>query len=99
MEIISNNNGSITTLSLKGRLDTVTSPDLEKAVSEAMASSETVELDFAGIVYVSSAGLRVLLQGEKAAKSAGKRMVLKNVSTDVTEVFEITGFSDILNIV
>ncbi|MCL1832115.1 MAG: STAS domain-containing protein [Oscillospiraceae bacterium] len=55
-------------------------------------------LNFAGVDYVSSAGLRVLLQGQKNAQAAEKSMVLKNVSPDVMEVFDVTGFSGILTI-
>ena len=94
MEIIKTGGG----LSLKGRLDTVTSPKLQEALAEIISSSETFELDFAGVDYVSSAGLRVLLQGQKNAQAAGKSMVLKNVTSEVKEVFDITGFSGILTI-
>ena len=85
-------------LSLKGRLDTITSPKLQEALDEVVSSSETFELDFAEVDYVSSAGLRVLLQGQKNAQAAGKSMALKNVSAEVMEVFDVTGFSGILTI-
>ena len=86
-------------LSLKGRVDTVTSPKLQEALAEVMPSDEQIELDFAEVDYVSSAGLRVLLQGQKNAQAAGKTMTLKNVSSEVMKVFDITGFSGILTIV
>jgi anti-anti-sigma factor len=99
MEINKTQNGSTVILILTGRLDTVTAPKMQEALTEAILSAEKVELDFAGMDYVSSAGLRVLLLGEKNAKAAGKSMTLKNVSQEVMDVFEITGFSGILTIV
>ena len=86
-------------LTLTGRLDTVTSTKLQTALTEVIQSSETVVLDFAGVEYVSSAGLRVLLQGQKTAQGADKSMKLKNVSSEVMEVFDVTGFSGILTII
>ena len=86
-------------LSLKGRLDTVTSPKLHEVLAEVISSAEAVELDFAEVDYVSSAGLRVLLQGQKSAQVLKKSMVLKNVSSEVMEVFDVTGFSGILTII
>jgi anti-anti-sigma factor len=85
-------------LVLSGRLDTVTAPKLQEALVESIKSYSKTELDFAGVEYVSSAGLRVLLLGEKSAKAAGKSMVLENVSKDVMEVFDVTGFTGILTI-
>ncbi|MCL2033118.1 MAG: STAS domain-containing protein [Oscillospiraceae bacterium] len=86
-------------LTLSGRLDTVTSPKLQEALAELMSSSDKIELDFSEIGYVSSAGLRVLLLGHKNASASGKTMTLKNVLPEVMEVFEITGFLDILTII
>jgi anti-anti-sigma factor len=99
MEIIATTTAGGAELTLTGRLDTVTSTKLQTALTEAIGSSEAVALDFAGVEYVSSAGLRVLLQGQKMAQASEKSMTLKNVSADVMEVFEITGFSGILTIV
>jgi anti-anti-sigma factor len=99
MEIKKMQNGLTGILNLIGRLDIVTAPKLQEALTEVITSAEKVELDFAGVDYVSSAGLRVLLLGEKNAKAAGKSMTLKNVSHEVMDVFEITGFSGILTIV
>ena len=99
MEIKATTTAGGAELTLTGRLDTVTSTKLQTALTEAIGSSETVALDFAGVEYVSSAGLRVLLQGQKTAQASEKSMTLKNVSSDVMEVFEITGFSGILTIV
>jgi anti-anti-sigma factor len=99
MEIKKMQNGITEVLQLTGRLDIVTAPKLQEVLTEAITSAEKVELDFAGVDYVSSAGLRVLLLGKKNAKTSGKSMTLKNVSHEVMDVFEITGFSGILTIV
>jgi anti-anti-sigma factor len=99
MEIRKTQTGDTDILTLIGRLDIVTAPKLEEALLELIPSSEKVELDFAGVDYVSSAGLRVLLLGEKNTKAAGKTMTLKNVSREVMKVFEIAGFSGILTII
>ena len=98
MEIKKKQTGGKALLSLKGRLDTNTSPKLEEALSEALAVASTIELDFSGLEYVSSAGLRVLLSVSKKARAEEKTFTLKNVPVDVMEVFEITGFSGILDI-
>ena len=98
MEIKKTQDGGRVVLCLTGRLDTVTSPKLQAALSEAIPNAEAIELDFREVAYVSSAGLRVLLLGEKSAKAGAKTMTLTNVSPDVMEVFEITGFSGILTI-
>jgi len=86
-----------TTLAILGRLDTSTSPKLQEALLSEFGIAKHIELDFAGLVYVSSAGLRVLLLGEKTAKARGGRQTLINVSPDIAEVFEITGFSRVLH--
>jgi anti-anti-sigma factor len=62
-------------------------------------NTKHVELDFAELVYVSSAGLRVLLMGEKTSKTKGAKMTIANVSADIMEVFDMTGFADILTII
>ena len=98
MEIKKNQSGKSIILSLKGRLDTVTSPKLQDALAEVLTDFNDVELDFASIDYVSSAGLRVLLFGQKKSHSSGKTMKLKNVSPEVMEVFEVTGFNGMLTI-
>jgi anti-sigma B factor antagonist len=99
MEITKNEINEGVELTLIGRLDTITAPKLQIVLAEALQSSETVVLDFDGVGYVSSAGLRVLLQGQKAAQGADKSMKLKNVSSEVTEVFDVTGFTGILTII
>jgi len=86
-----------TTIVLSGRLDTTTSPKLQEILLPEISNAEHIELDFAKLIFVSSAGLRILLMGEKAAKTKGSRQTLVNVSPDIMEVFEITGFSSVLN--
>jgi len=98
MEIVKTQNEGTAILSLTGRLDTITSPKLQEALTEAIPLSDAIELDFSGIDYVSSAGLRVLLFGQKSMQSADKTMTLTNVSSEVMEVFEVTGFSGMLTI-
>ena len=82
---------------LGGRLDTTTAPELEKELKESFAGVSELTLDFAGLEYISSAGLRVLLSTQKAMKNQGK-MKIKNVNETILEIFEVTGFSDILTI-
>ncbi len=85
-------------LALEGRLDTTTAPELEKELSCLMPDLRALTLDFAGLDYVSSAGLRVLLSAQKTMNKQGN-MKLTNVNATVMEIFEVTGFSDILTIV
>jgi len=88
-----------TTLALSGRLDTTTAPKLQETLIPEFDGAKHVELDFTELAYVSSAGLRVLLMGEKAAKAASASMTLTGVSEEIMEVFEMTGFADMLTIV
>ena len=88
---------NVVTLKVSGRLDTTTAPSLESAVSETVGSCESLVLDFAGLEYISSAGLRVILKAQKAMMAKGG-MKLLNVNETIMEIFEITGFSDILTI-
>lgn len=86
-----------TVFALEGRLDTVTAPDLEKAFKESLDGVTELELDFAGLEYISSAGLRVLLAAQKVMNKQGE-MRLIHVNETIMEIFEVTGFSDILTI-
>lgn len=97
MEIIKNKTGNALDVNLKGRLDTTTAPQLEEVVSGELDGVEVFTLDFSDLEYISSAGLRVLLAAQKRMNKQGK-MSIKNVNDDINEVFEITGFSDILTI-
>lgn len=97
MTITKQQNGTALTLAVSGRLDTTTSPELEQELSASLDSADSLILDFSGLDYVSSAGLRVLLSAHK--QMSGKSgMKVKNVNEIVREVFDVTGFSDILNI-
>ena len=82
---------------LSGRLDTVTAPELEQDLQSTLPEAQTLTLDFAGLEYISSAGLRVLLSTQKAMSAKGG-MTVKNVGDVVREVLDVTGFSDILTI-
>jgi len=84
-------------LALSGRLDTVTAPELESVLKESIEGAESLEFDMTELEYISSAGLRVLLSAQKTMSKQGS-MVLKNVNEDVREIFDVTGFSDILTI-
>ncbi len=90
-------NGSELTLSLTGRLDTTTAPELEAVIKENITGVTNLVIDFAGLEYLSSAGLRVILSAQKTMNKQGE-MVIRNVNETINEVFEITGFIDILTI-
>lgn len=85
------------TLSIKGRLDTTTAPELERELDCALAEINALVLDFSSLDYVSSAGLRVILKAQKIMGAKGS-MKLVGVNETIMEIFEITGFSDILTI-
>lgn len=97
MDIIKTKNENELVLAIEGRLDTTTAPELETALKSELDGVESLVLDFVNLEYISSAGLRVILSAQKQMNKQGK-MVIRNVSTDVHEVFEITGFTDILTI-
>ena len=96
MTINKTENGNELILALSGRLDTVTAPSLEAEIS-CIPNITTLILDLSELDYTSSAGLRVLLVAQKRMNNNGK-MIIRNVSPSVMEVFDITGFSDILTI-
>ena len=85
-------------LKVKGRLDTMTSPQLDKEVETNLKGTELLTMDLSELDYVSSAGLRVLLYAQKSMKKQGGSMVVRGVNEEVQEVFTITGFSEILTI-
>lgn len=97
MEIIKNLDQDKLTIAIKGRLDTTTAPSLERELKSALNGVAELTFDLSDLVYVSSAGLRVLLSAQKVMNKQGK-MVIKHVNTDIMDVFEVTGFVDILNI-
>ena len=98
MNIIKTNGDGNVTLALDGRLDTTTAPLLQDQLIPAFDEAKEIRLDFSQLAYVSSAGLRVLLMGQKTAKAKGASMVLCGVSPEIMEVLDMTGFSDMLTI-
>lgn len=85
------------TITLEGRLDTVTAPSLEEELKASLEGIKELVLDFQALEYISSAGLRVLLMAQKTMNKQGS-MVIRNVNETIAEVFEITGFADMLTI-
>jgi anti-sigma B factor antagonist len=90
-------NAEETTIELAGRLDTTTAPALDKTINGDVEGTKNLVLDFKKLEYISSAGLRVLLGAEKKMQKIGSMKVI-NVCEEVMEVFEMTGFADILTI-
>jgi anti-sigma B factor antagonist len=88
-------NAEETIIGVTGRMDTTTAPALEKAINEDIKETKNLILDLKGLEYISSAGLRVLLSAQKKMQQIGS-MKVKNVCDEVMEVFEMTGFADIL---
>ena len=97
MTINMDHNGKSLTVSLEGRLDTSTAPKLEAELKSALKGVRDLTIDLAELAYVSSAGLRVLLSAQKVMNRQGE-MVVRNANDAVMDVFEVTGFVDILNI-
>ena len=85
------------TITLTGRLDTTTAPQLETELKQNISGVEALILDFSGLEYLSSAGLRVLLSAQKVMNRQGN-MTVKNVNEIIMEIFEVTGFVDLLTI-
>ena len=90
-------NGTELTVTITGRLDTTTAPQLEAELKQSYAGIEKLVLDFAALEYLSSAGLRVLLQAQKTMNKQGE-MIIRNVNETINDIFEVTGFIDILTI-
>ena len=90
-------NGTVVTLKIVGRLDTTTAPALETAIDGAVSGVQELILDCSALEYVSSAGLRVILKAQKLMNAQGA-MKLTHVNETIMEVFDITGFADILTI-
>jgi anti-sigma B factor antagonist len=89
--------GITTVIEIAGRLDTTTAPVLDKTISEDISENSDLTLDLKNLEYISSAGLRVLLSAQKRMQKSGS-MKLRNVCEEVMDVFEMTGFADILKI-
>jgi len=98
MKINKNQVGSTLTIALEGRLDTTTAPDLEAELKSGLDGVTELVMDFTKLDYISSAGLRVLLSAHKIMLGKGGSMKVTHVNEIVAEVFDVTGFSDILNI-
>ena len=96
MQIKKELENNVLVLALEGRLDTVTAPELEREINDLSGVRDLV-IDMKNLEYISSAGLRVILKAQKTMNMQGS-MKLKNVGDSIMEVFEITGFSDILTI-
>ena len=97
LDIKKNQNGTALESALSGRLDTITAPQLEEEIKASLDGVSELVFDFSDLSYVSSAGLRVLLSAQKSMNEKGS-MVVRNVSEEIQEIFDVTGFSDILTI-
>ena len=97
MTIEKNLNGTELNVKVIGRLDTTTAPELETEFKQSLDGVEKLILDFAELEYLSSAGLRVILGAQKTMNKQGE-MIIKNVNETINEIFEVTGFIDILTI-
>ena len=97
MNIHQEKNGTTLVISPEGRLDTMTAPAFEETLKTAMEGVETLTFDFEKLDYISSAGLRVLLAAQKTMNRQGS-MKVTHVNEIISEIFEVTGFSDILTI-
>ena len=97
MNIEQKKDGTALTLALEGRLDTMTAPQLDAVLKEALPGVEALTFDLEKLDYISSAGLRVLLSAQKAMNQQGA-MKVKNANEMILEIFEVTGFCDILTI-
>ena len=97
MEIKKETEYNKVTYKLTGRLDTTTAPMLDKECKTLSPLVDTLVIDMQGLEYISSAGLRVILSTEKVMRKQGK-MIIRNANESIMQIFEITGFADILNI-
>ncbi len=97
MKIDKTQKGAELTVALEGRLDTVTAPELEASLGELAGVTKLI-IDMAKLVYVSSAGLRVLLAAQKKMDGNGGSMTVRNANEEIKEIFEVTGFDEILTI-
>ena len=97
MNITMTKNGSALNVALEGRMDATSAPQLEALLKTEMETITDLTLDLKDLAYTSSAGLRVLLSAQKAMNKRGS-MVIRNVSDDIMEIFDMVGFTDLLNI-
>ena len=97
MQITKTNENNVLTIALEGRLDTLTAPQLDSEIQGKLDGVKSLVFDFKKLDYISSAGLRILLMAQKVMNKQGN-MVVKNASSAIKEIFEVTGFCDILTI-
>ena len=97
MNIQTTKDGAKATVAVSGRLDTTTSPELEAELKEILPDTEDLTFDFSELEYISSAGLRVLLSAQKTMNKQGS-MKVTGINDVIKEIFDVTGFSDILTI-
>lgn len=97
LDIRKNAENETLTISLEGRLDTTTAPSLEAELKASLEGITELIFDFKELEYISSAGLRVLLSAQKTMNNQGK-MIIRNVRPEIMEIFDVTGFVEILNI-
>ena len=97
MNIDKNYNDKELTLTVEGRIDTLTSKELEDEITAELGNFDSLILDFANLEYISSAGLRVLISTQKKLKADNIPMIIKNVTDSVNEIFRMSGFDKILN--
>ena len=97
MTVTKTKKGTELTIAIEGRVDTTTAPELEKVIKDSTDGTTKLVFDFAKVEYISSAGLRVLLLAQKIMNKQGG-MIVTNCSEDISEIFEVTGFTDILTI-
>ena len=98
MKTTMNREGDKLTVKVEGRLDTLTAPEFDDELKPALEGVKELLLDLEGLEYISSAGLRVLLVAQQEMDDKDGTMTLKNVSEDIMEVFDVTGFVDVLTI-
>jgi anti-sigma B factor antagonist len=97
MQIVKTQQDATMTLALEGRLDTLTSSQLDAEIQGKLDGITSLVFDFAKLAYISSAGLRILLAAQKIMNKQGS-MVIKNAGPEIREIFDVTGFSDILTL-
>ena len=98
MEITKNYNEKELTLNIEGRIDTITSQELDKEIQDEMGNFDSLTLDFTDVEYISSAGLRVLISTQKKLKADDIPFVITNVNDTIGEIFRMSGFDKILKI-
>jgi anti-anti-sigma factor len=98
MDIMITLNENTCVIAINGRLDTLTAPELQAPLFDSIRQHKKTVLDFSDLEYVSSAGLRVLLMAQKSAMACTAALVIRKVSAEIREIFDMTGFSDILTV-